>query len=155
MCTAAHVHTYSACVIQQQRDYEQLMMGDGRTPTSAIPSTSVFFFLPHHPERASMAFVNAAVLPRTGLSYASTSVSVRPATAAPTVHSPLDIRAAKHVQFKGTKKAYRTRPKKHRPSDINRKPPPFNPEPLRAEGCVFFTPCLALPAPPRQRNIPR
>ncbi|PXF41204.1 hypothetical protein BWQ96_09059 [Gracilariopsis chorda] len=81
-----------------------------------------------------MAFVNAAVLPRTGLSYASTSVSVRPATAAPTVHSPLDIRAAKHVQFKGTKKAYRTRPKKHRPSDINRKPPPFNPEPLRAEG---------------------
>ncbi|KAI0559600.1 hypothetical protein FGB62_142g033 [Gracilaria domingensis] len=82
----------------------------------------------------TMAFVTPSVLPRSGLSHASASVEARPATPVCVPWAPLDIRAAKHVQFKGAKKADRRRPKKHRPSDINRKPPSFDPEPLRAEG---------------------
>lgn len=81
-----------------------------------------------------MAFVQSFALPRTGLSRGSTSVCSKPASTTPVVVSPLEIRAAKHVQFKAAKKADRCRPKKRRPSDINRKPPPFNPEPMLAEG---------------------
>mmetsp|Transcript_27148 Transcript_27148/g.85439 ORF Transcript_27148/g.85439 Transcript_27148/m.85439 type:complete len:89 (+) Transcript_27148:178-444(+) len=35
---------------------------------------------------------------------------------------------AHHVQNKGAKKARKNRPKKHRPSDINRKAPEYNVE---------------------------
>lgn len=81
-----------------------------------------------------MAFVQTAALPRTGLAHGSTAICTRPARTTPIVYAPAEIQAAKHAQFKAAKKANRYRPKKHRPSDINRKPPPFNPEPLRAEG---------------------
>ena len=39
-----------------------------------------------------------------------------------------------HAQLKGAKKANRRRPKKSRPSDINRKPPPYDVEPQFVEG---------------------
>lgn len=41
---------------------------------------------------------------------------------------------AHHPQKKGAKKHDRYRPKKHRPSDINRKAPSYNVNPLAAEG---------------------
>ncbi|CAN8070493.1 unnamed protein product [Agarophyton chilense] len=81
-----------------------------------------------------MAFVQPALLPRIGLSHSSTRLSTRPAAPICVPCAPLEIRAAKHAQFKGAKKADRLRPKKRRPSDKNRKPPSFDPEPLRAEG---------------------
>ncbi|CDF35147.1 unnamed protein product [Chondrus crispus] len=81
-----------------------------------------------------MAFVHAVSLPRTGLAHSSTAVCSKPAVLKPVTAAPLEIRAAKHVQFKAAKKAERYRPRKHRPSDINRKPPPFDPNPLGAEG---------------------
>lgn len=91
----------------------------------------------HRQNRAvNMAFVTAAALPRSGLSHASTAVCARPAAVAPVLVAPFEIQAAKHCQFKATKKANRYRPRKHRPSDRNRKPPPYNTEPLRAEGFV-------------------
>lgn len=87
------------------------------------------------------AFVQSAALTRT--LGASASVVGSPVVctkrAAPAVAAPVSttIEAAKHAQFKAAKKANRCRPKKHRPSDINRKPPSYNVEPLRAEGYVL------------------
>lgn len=81
-----------------------------------------------------MAFVTSNLLPRTGLSHAATAVCAKSATTNIKVLAPPEIQAAKHVQFKAAKKKNRLRPKKHRPSDINRKPPPYNVEPLLAEG---------------------
>lgn len=76
-----------------------------------------------------------AALPRSGLSYASTSVCVRaPPAVSPMTLAPGEIQAAKHVQKKATKKAMDRRPKKKRPSDKYRKPPPYDVDPLHAEG---------------------
>lgn len=81
------------------------------------------------------AFVTGAALPRTGLSAAYAAVSSEPARVAHyVVYAPLEIYAAKHVRLKAAKKANRRRPKKHRPSDINRAEPSCDPEPLRAAG---------------------
>lgn len=87
------------------------------------------------------AFVQSAALTRT--LGASASVCGSPVVCtkrvAPAVAAPVSttIEAAKHAQFKAAKKSNRCRPKKHRPSDINRKPPTYNVEPLRAEGYVL------------------
>lgn len=93
---------------------------------------------------AMAAFVQSAALTRT--LGASASVVGSPVVctkrAAPAVAAPVSttIEAAKHAQFKAAKKANRCRPKKHRLSDINRKPPAYNVEPLRAEGYVLCLP---------------
>lgn len=93
-----------------------------------------------------MAFITSAALPRSSLAHGVTPVCHprpaaskarrTPATATPPA-APFTIEAAKHAQFKATKKAERKRPRKHRPSDINRRAPSFNTEPLRTEGYVF------------------
>jgi len=44
------------------------------------------------------------------------------------------LQMVKRPQLKAAKKANRKRPKKHRPSDINRTPPTFDPEPHLYEG---------------------
>jgi len=83
------------------------------------------------------AFVQCAALTRTlGATVGSPVVTTK--RAAPAVAAPVNItiEAAKHAQFKAAKKANRYRPKKHRLSDINRKAPSYNVEPLRAEGYV-------------------
>lgn len=84
-----------------------------------------------------MAFVKSCILPRTGLSHSTTAVCAKPAKVQWVVVAPLDIQAAKHAQLKGAKKANRRRPRKHRPSDIHRKPPPYAVDPLRVEGYVI------------------
>jgi len=65
----------------------------------------------------------AAPSPRGAGAFAP-SVTHRPATAL-AVHRP---------QLKAAKKANRLRPKKKMPSDINRKPPPYDVEPQYYEG---------------------
>jgi hypothetical protein len=81
------------------------------------------------------AFVTGAVLPRSGLAAGTTAVCAEPARFAPsTTYAPLEIYAAKHAQLKAAKKANRLRPKKHRPSDINRKPISHHPEPHLKDG---------------------
>ena len=79
-----------------------------------------------------MAFIQSFSLPFTGISYGNTAVCTKPATVPCVRSNVLEIQCAKHAQLKGAKKANRRRPKKHRPSDINRKPPPYDPNPLGA-----------------------
>lgn len=88
-----------------------------------------------------MAFIQSVTLPKIGCAYASTGLSTRQ-TARTTSSQRLVIKAAKHAQLKVTKEHERRRPRKHRPSDINRKPPPYNPEPERAEGYVYLSQSL-------------
>lgn len=76
---------------------------------------------------------SAATLPRTGLAFGSTAVCTRPLSISPAVIDT-EIRGAKHVQKKATKKHMDRRPKKKRPSDKNRKPPPYDVDPLHAAG---------------------
>lgn len=94
-----------------------------------------------------MAFITSTALPRSSFAHGVTPVC-RPhpttdkalrttRTVTPGV-APFTIEAAKHAQFKAAKKAERFRPRKHRPSDINRRAPSFNTEPMRTEGYVFF-----------------
>lgn len=103
-----------------------------------LPPLAIFF--PPSPS-VMAAFVQSAALTRT--LGASASVCGAPVVCtkrvAPAVAAPVSttIEAAKHAQFKAAKKANRCRPKKHRLSDINRKPPTYNVEPLRAEGYVL------------------
>ena len=82
-----------------------------------------------------MAFVVPAVLPRSSFVPESSALCARTIRRAklPQVHKDeqITIEAAKRAQLKGAKKANRRRPKKHRPSDIHRKPPSYNVEPLR------------------------
>lgn len=93
------------------------------------------------PSAAMAAFVQSAALTRTLGASASVwgSPVVCTKRVAPAVAAPVSttIEAAKHAQFKAAKKANRCRPKKHRLSDINRKPPSYNVEPLRVEGYVL------------------
>lgn len=81
-----------------------------------------------------MAFVITTHLPRTGLTYGSNAVCAKPSSTHRVITAPIEIQAAKHVQWKAAKKKNKCRPKKHRPSDRNRAPPSFNPEPMRMEG---------------------
>lgn len=98
-------------------------------------------FVPPPSPAVMAAFVQSAALTRT--LGASTSVCGTPVVCTKRVASvaaaPVNttIEAAKHAQFKAAKKANRRRPKKHSPADINRKPPAYNVEPLRAEGYVL------------------
>ncbi|CAH0371017.1 unnamed protein product [Pelagomonas calceolata] len=62
--------------------------------------------------------------------FAPTTIT-RPSTAL-AVHRPRV--AAPNTQLKAAKKANRLRPKKKMPSDINRKPPPYDVEPQYYEG---------------------
>ena len=89
-----------------------------------------------------VGFISSAVLPRSGLSYGSDSLCGRERVWKLPVVSPgrIDIQAAKHAQLKGAKKANRRRPKKHRPSDINRKPPPYPRDIMRVAEYVFIRP---------------
>merc|ERR1711862_712253 len=61
-------------------------------------------------------FLSLFVLASSAWSFVPTGVHIRPSFS-------LD---AKHVQKKATKKANRNRPRKSRPSDINRKPTNYN-----------------------------
>ena len=81
-------------------------------------------------------FCGVATLPRSGLSFGTRSVCTRtvPVTTEEVIFAPGEIRAAKHVQKKATKKHMDRRPKKTRPSDRNRKPVPYDVDPLHAEG---------------------
>ncbi len=81
-------------------------------------------------------FCGVAALPRSGLSFGTRSVCTRtaPVTTEELAFAPGEIRAAKHVQKKATKKHMDRRPKKTRPSDRNRKPVPYDVDPLHAEG---------------------
>lgn len=81
------------------------------------------------------AFVTGVALPRSGLSSGVSTVSQAPARA-PCVAAPgrSEIVASKNAQLKAAKKANRRRPKKHRPSDINRAAPSVDPTPLLADG---------------------
>lgn len=82
-----------------------------------------------------LAFVTGAVLPRSGLACGVASVSSAPARPA-YVAAPgrSVIVASKNAQLKAAKLTNRRRPKKHRPSDINRAAPSVDPCPLLAEG---------------------
>lgn len=82
----------------------------------------------------TLAFITGAALPRSGLSAGTTSICTRPSRHTGTTYAPVEIEASKHARLKAAKLKERRRPRKHRPSDINRKPPPYNVEPLRAEG---------------------
>lgn len=80
------------------------------------------------------AFITGAILPRSGLCAGATSVCTEPARYVQTTYAPMEILASKHARLKAAKLKNRRRPKKHRPSDINRKPPPFNVDPLHMDG---------------------
>jgi hypothetical protein len=88
------------------------------------------------------AFVTGALLPRSGLVAGTLAVSAEPARFATgtTTYAPLEIYASKHAQLKAAKKSNRNRPKKHRPSDINRTPITHHPEPHLVNGpSPFYT----------------
>lgn len=99
-------------------------------------SISVFIIIAHpHRYIAMYAFsVSSTVLPRSGLSFGTTTICARPSVGVAVSPIDTEIRGAKHVQKKATKKHMDRRPKKKRPSDKNRKPPPYDVDPLHAAG---------------------